>query len=91
MSHPLQNMHSIEEKLSEIQATLKTLTDTLSAQPQENFKLLTIKEVSEIIGFNPDWIYKNIAANKFPKPEKIGRSSRWKSTTIQEWLIQNCH
>lgn len=39
-------------------------------------KFITVKEVSKLVGFNVDWIYKKIAKGEFPKPIKIGRSSR---------------
>lgn len=75
----------INQKLTEIQQILETLANTLSDKIPDEAQLINIKEVSNIIGFNPDWIYKRIATNEFPKPIKIGRSSRWKKSTIIEW------
>jgi len=49
-------------------------------------KLLTIKQVSEIVGFKISTIYKFISKNDFPAPIKIGRSSRWKFHDIQKWI-----
>jgi len=49
-------------------------------------KLLTIKEVTEIVGFKTSTIYKFIQQNKFPKQIKIGTASRWKLSDIQKWL-----
>jgi len=49
-------------------------------------KLLTIKQVSEIVGFKISTIYKFISKNDFPAPIKIGRSSRWKIHDIQKWI-----
>ena len=51
-------------------------------------KLLTIKEITNIIGFKQSTIYKFIKTNSFPKPIKIGRSSRWKLSDINNWLKQ---
>lgn len=49
-------------------------------------RLLKAKEVSKLIGFNVDWIYKKIAKGEFPKPIKIGRSSRWSYLEVMEWM-----
>lgn len=91
MNLPLPDNQSINRKLNEIQQTLEILAEALSGKPQEENQLITIKEVSSIIGFNPDWIYKRIATNTFPKPIKIGRSSRWRRGMIDEWLDKHCH
>jgi len=50
-------------------------------------KLLTIKEVTYIVGFKQSTIYKFIKTKAFPKPIKIGRASRWKQSDIQNWII----
>lgn len=49
-------------------------------------KLLTIREVTEIVGFKKSTIYKFMNEGKFPKQVKIGKSSRWKLSDIQEWM-----
>jgi len=51
-------------------------------------KLLTINEIVTIVGFKKSTIYKFIRNNTFPKPIKIGRSSRWKLSDINKWLKQ---
>jgi prophage regulatory protein len=49
-------------------------------------KFLTIKEVTEIVGFKRSTIYKFINKGKFPKQIKIGKASRWRLSDIQKWL-----
>ena len=49
-------------------------------------KLLTIKEVISMVGFKQSTIYKFIKTKNFPKPVKIGRSSRWKLSDVKKWL-----
>lgn len=58
----------------------------ITALHQKDEKLINVKEVAKIIGFNVDWIYKKIAKGEFPKPIKIGRSSRWSFLVVMEWL-----
>lgn len=91
MNSPLHENNIINQKLTEIQQALELLTDTISDKTQDENQLITIKDVSSIIGFNPDWIYKRIATNNFPKPIKIGRASRWNRKIINEWLAECAH
>jgi len=49
-------------------------------------KLLKIGEVVEIVGFKTSTIYKFMKTRNFPKPVKIGRSSRWKLSDVKKWL-----
>jgi prophage regulatory protein len=51
-------------------------------------KLLTIREVTEIVGFKKSTIYKFMNEGKFPKQVKIGKSSRWKMSEIKQWMEQ---
>ena len=32
------------------------------------------------------WFYKLIAENQFPKPIKLGRSSRWRKSEVEAWM-----
>ncbi|WP_281951896.1 helix-turn-helix transcriptional regulator [Nitrosophilus kaiyonis] len=50
-------------------------------------KLITIKEVSSLIGMKKPTIYKYIRDGKFPKPIKIGvRASRWSFNDVMNWI-----
>jgi len=51
-------------------------------------KLLTLKEVTDVVGFKQSTIYKFIKTKDFPKSIKIGRASRWKQSDIQNWMKQ---
>jgi len=51
-------------------------------------KLLTIKELENIVGFKKSTIYKFMNEGKFPKQIKIGKSSRWKMSEIKQWMEQ---
>jgi len=51
-------------------------------------KLLTLKDVISIVGFQQSTIYKFMQTRNFPKPIKIGRSSRWKLSDVNNWLTQ---
>ncbi len=54
-------------------------------------KLLTLNDVVQIVGFKKSTIYKFIAENKFPRPVKFGKSSRWKESEIYDWINKLTH
>ncbi|WP_456488985.1 helix-turn-helix transcriptional regulator [Caminibacter pacificus] len=49
-------------------------------------QLLTLKEVIQMVGFKKSTIYKFIKENKFPRPLKFGKSSRWAKSEIDSWI-----
>jgi prophage regulatory protein len=51
-------------------------------------KLLTEKQVSEIVGFKRTRLFQMIKAGDFPPPKKYGRNNRWFESDIEQWLIK---
>jgi len=51
-----------------------------------NDKLVDMIFITEFTGLSDKWFYKLISEGKFPKPIKLGRSSRWKESEIKSWL-----
>ncbi|WP_446028217.1 helix-turn-helix transcriptional regulator [Lelliottia amnigena] len=51
-----------------------------------NDKLVDMVFITEFTGLSDKWFYKLISEGKFPKPIKLGRSSRWKESEVKEWL-----
>ena len=49
-------------------------------------KLLTEKQVSEIVGFKRTRLFKMIGKGDFPPPKKYGRNNRWFESDIEQWL-----
>ena len=49
-------------------------------------KLLTEKQVSEIVGFKRTRLFQMIEAGDFPPPKKYGRNNRWFESDIEQWL-----
>ena len=39
-------------------------------------------------GLTDKWFYKLIKDGEFPKPIKLGRSSRWTESEVKTWLKQ---
>lgn len=51
-----------------------------------NDKLVDMVFITEFTGLSDKWFYKLISEGKFPKPIKLGRSSRWKESEVRSWL-----
>ena len=49
-------------------------------------KLLTEKQVSEIVGFKKTKLFQMIKDGQFPPPKKYERSNRWFKSDIEQWL-----
>ncbi|EMX6283176.1 AlpA family transcriptional regulator [Providencia sp. PROV257] len=49
-------------------------------------QLVDIKFITEFTGLTDKWFYKLIKEGEFPKPIKLGRSSRWFKSEVEQWL-----
>ena len=48
--------------------------------------LLAFEPLSHYVAFGRSRIYQLIAADEFPKPIKVGKSSRWVKAEIDAWI-----
>ena len=53
-----------------------------------NDKLVDMVFITEFTGLSNKWFYKLIQEGEFPKPIKLGRSSRWLQSEIETWMQQ---
>lgn len=53
-----------------------------------NDKLVDMVFITKFTGLSDKWFYKLISEGKFPKPIKLGRSSRWKESELRSWLVE---
>lgn len=53
-----------------------------------NDKLVDMVFITEFTGLSNKWFYKLIQEGQFPKPIKLGRSSRWLQSEIETWMQQ---
>ncbi|EFU9024316.1 AlpA family transcriptional regulator [Salmonella enterica] len=42
--------------------------------------------ITSLLQMTDKWIYKLIKDGAFPKPVKLGRSSRWLKSEVENWL-----
>jgi predicted DNA-binding transcriptional regulator AlpA len=47
---------------------------------------LTVKDVVKFAQVGRSFVYQEVAAGRFPKPLKLGRSVRWLKSEVLEWV-----
>lgn len=52
-----------------------------------NDKLVDMPFITKFTGLTDKWFYKLMSEGKFPKPIKMGRSSRWLESEVKSWLM----
>lgn len=53
-----------------------------------NDKMVDMKFITKFTGLTDKWFYKLIQDGEFPKPIKLGRSSRWMQSEVEDWVQQ---
>ncbi|EJD6476270.1 AlpA family phage regulatory protein [Providencia rettgeri] len=51
-----------------------------------NDQFVDMKFITGLTGLTDKWFYKQIQDGNFPKPIKLGRSSRWLKSEVESWL-----
>ncbi|MFP1784415.1 helix-turn-helix transcriptional regulator [Lonsdalea quercina] len=62
-----------------------TSTDTLFSVEDP---LIDMTFITTYTGMTDKWFYKLIGDGQFPKPIKLGRSSRWRRSEVETWMQQ---
>ena len=60
------------------------MTDTTRSLLSD--KMVDMAFIMEFTGCSDKWFYKLIQEGLFPKPIKLGRSSRWLKSEVEEWV-----
>lgn len=53
-----------------------------------NDQLVNMVFITTYTGLSDKWFYQLIQDGKFPKPIKLGRSSRWLKSEIEAWVLE---
>lgn len=53
-----------------------------------NDQFVDMKFITRLTGLTDKWFYRLIQDGLFPKPIKLGRSSRWLQSEVEAWLQQ---
>ncbi|WP_392564883.1 AlpA family phage regulatory protein [Orbus wheelerorum] len=59
---------------------------TITTLNEFDDRLIDMKYISGYTGMTDKWFYALIKQGKFPKPIKLGRTSRWKMSELINWL-----
>ncbi|MGY5958063.1 AlpA family transcriptional regulator [Kosakonia sp. BK9b] len=51
-------------------------------------KMVDMVFITQFTGLSDKWFYKLISLGEFPKPIKLGRSSRWLKSEIEAWVLE---
>lgn len=65
--------------------TLNTTPTTLLCAEDP---LIDMVYITTFTGMTDKWFYKLIGDGQFPKPIKLGRSSRWFRSEVEAWMQQ---
>lgn len=60
----------------------QTTTDLL------NDPLVDMEFITTYTGMTDKYFYKLISEERFPRPIKLGRSSRWLKSEVEAWMLQ---
>ncbi len=64
----------------------QTMTIQTTGTPLLSDQLVDMKFITKLTGLTDKWFYKLIQDGEFPKPIKLGRSSRWLRSEVEQWL-----
>lgn len=53
-----------------------------------NDRLVDMAFITTYTQCSDKWFYKLISEGRFPKPIKLGRSSRWLKSEVETWMQQ---
>lgn len=56
----------------------------MTVSTQTHKQLFSVKEVSEMVGLSPATIYRQVKLGTFPSPIKIGPSTRWRRSDLED-------
>lgn len=62
-----------------------TMTEQISLLDGQ---LVDMRFITKLTGLTDKWFYKLIKDGLFPKPIKLGRSSRWLHSEVEAWLLE---
>jgi len=74
------------KQIENLELMVHDINSKITPPVSDHDRFLKIEDVSSIINFGRKWIYEEIQKGNFPKPIKLGTSSRWKLSEIKSWM-----
>ncbi|ESE22180.1 transcriptional regulator, AlpA family, partial [Escherichia coli 908675] len=72
----------------DILTMLTSITGHDSVLLRADDPLIDMNYITSFTGMTDKWFYKLISEGHFPKPIKLGRSSRWYKSEVEQWMQQ---
>ncbi len=73
---------------------MKTVADGAAHAPgpagEVMLKMLTIKDLAELLRCSPRTIYRLVDVGRIPSPCRLGGLVRWSSSAIEAWIDAGC-
>jgi len=85
-------IQSVNDDLKQLVLNLQALIQVLRDQTPQNTmpELLTVEEVARLTKFNKRSISRMRINGEIPEPDQVGKSPRWQSTVIINWMANGC-
>jgi len=80
----LQHITNLVEKLGQNESRREIRVVEVATPPQ----FLRLKEVMARVGLRVTTIYRYVGLGAFPRPRKFGRSSRWVTAEVNDWIAK---
>ncbi|MDT7367304.1 MULTISPECIES: helix-turn-helix transcriptional regulator [Enterobacteriaceae] len=72
-------MTATHKSAADNKASITTLLDD---------QLVDMAFITNFTGMTDKWFYRLISEARFPAPIKLGRSSRWRKSQVEAWLLE---
>lgn len=86
--HPIPRITPFFINLTEDILTMLTTTSHDSVWLRADDPLIDMNYITSFTGMTDKWFYRLISEGHFPKPIKLGRSSRWYKSEVEQWMQQ---
>lgn len=68
--------------------TIKTVTTELPPALEAPLLLGTLEDVKRKTKMSKSWIYREMAANRFPRSMMLAGAARWLMSEVDEWILE---
>lgn len=63
---------------------------TRAGEPNMTNKLLSVRQVADLLCISERSIFRLVDAAKMPKPIRLGRAIRWNREEVETWIASGC-
>ena len=60
------------------------------ATRDQQVPLLSVDEVAAMLNVSERTLWRLLSAGKLPQPVRFGRSTRWRTAEVRDWIERGC-